>query len=31
MSWLESLSTRLEKGQHYLGKNLETEDPKAAQ
>jgi len=30
-SWLESLSNRFERGQHYLGRNLNIEDPAEAQ
>ena len=30
-SWLESLSNRFERGQHYIGKHMEIEDPDEAQ
>lgn len=30
-NWLESLSNRFERGQHYLGRNLGIEDPREAQ
>lgn len=30
-NWLESLSNRFERGQHYLGRNLGIADPKEAQ
>ena len=30
-NWLESLANRFERGQHYLGRNLEIDDPEEEQ